>query len=256
MTGGYRCRLPTGRGQNRGRQMRHILIDVGGHLGQTVNVALDACWCFDHVYTFEPDPDCAVEIRRRFRDAIAAGQLTVHQAAVGARNEEIMLLGDNSGGGATIVPGMLADESRRVTAPCIDVNAFIETFAGLGDRLYIKLNCEGGEVAIVERLCDLREKGVLASIMADFDIVKSRGGFYIKRATLRLARHAGLPLVLSEDVMVGKSHAARIANWFAHFPELAAGRPPRAVRQPLRRKFRYLVRDLRSAIGGHGKEYG
>ncbi|HUZ66605.1 MAG TPA: FkbM family methyltransferase [Beijerinckiaceae bacterium] len=235
--------------------MRHILIDIGGHLGQTVEVALDGSWRFDHVYTFEPHPDCAVEIRHRFSDAIAAGRLTVHQAAVGARTEEITLLGDNSGGGATIVPGMLVDESRRVTAPCIDVNAFIETSAGLGDRLYIKLNCEGGEVAIVERLCDLRDKGVLHSIMADFDIVKSRGGFYVKRETIRRASSARLPLVLSENVMVGKSHAARTANWFAHFPELAVGPPPRPTRQPLRRKFRYLVRDLRSAVGGHGKQY-
>ena len=235
--------------------MRHILIDVGGHLGQTVDVALDGCWRFDHVHTFEPDPGCAAEIERRFGDAITAGRLTVHRAAVGARDETVMLLGDNSGGGATIVPGMLSDELRRVAAPCIDVKAFIETSAARGDRLYIKLNCEGGEVAIIERLCDLRDKGVLASVMADFDIVKSRGGFYIKRATVRRARKAGLPLSLSENVMVGKSHRARLTNWFAHFPELAAGLPARPARQPLRRKVRYLVRDLRSAVGGHGKQY-
>ncbi len=60
----------------------------------------------------------------------------------------------------------------------------------------------------------------------------------------------GLPVVLAEDVMVGNSHAARLSNWFAHFPALMDGKPPRTpLFQPWKRRVRYAVRDLRSAVG-------
>ncbi len=227
----------------------NIFLDVGGHLGQSIGVALDGSWTFDLVHSFEPDADCVRGIETKFADAIRAGKLVIHRAALGGHDGEITLVGDNSIGGATTLRGQLRDESREIRAPLIDVRRFVAALPR-DAAIYIKLNCEGAEVEILDRLCALEDISNIAAIVADFDVVKKGGGYWEKRRVLRACRARGLPVVLAEDVMVGKSHAARLSNWFAHHPALMDGKPPRTpLFQPWKRRVRYAVRDLRSAIG-------
>jgi FkbM family methyltransferase len=227
----------------------NVFLDVGGHLGQSIGVALDGTWAFDLVHSFEPDADCVRGIEEKFATDIAAGRLVIHRAALGGQDGEITLLGDNSIGGATTVRGQLRDESRAQKAPLIDAKRFVETLPK-DARIYIKLNCEGAEVEILNRLCDLADISNIAAIVADFDVVKRGGGYWEKRRTLKKCAARGLPVVLAETVMVGKSHAARLSNWFAHHPALMQGKTQRhPAPQPWKRRVRYAVRDLRSAVG-------
>lgn len=232
-----------------------IFIDVGGHLGQSVEVALDPSWRFDHVHTFEPDPACARHIAARFADAIAARRLTVHQAALSNSDGRLTLFGDNAKGGASIVPNALSEPGVPHSVEALDVNRFI---GALGDdvHLYIKLNCEGGEIAILERLCEAPWTDRIKGIVADFDVVKTGFGYYQKRRVIRRAAAKGLPMVLSEQVMVGKTHASRLSNWLSHYPEVAAAGAVHAPRpQLLKRRVRYFLRDMRSAAGLNAKGY-
>jgi FkbM family methyltransferase len=232
----------------------NILIDVGAHVGETLSVALNGRWAFDHVHSFEPDPACAREMEVRFVSLVEAGRLTIHAVALGDRDGEVTLCGDNAGGAASVLPGFMRDGARQLSVPMIDVNAFLDAEIPAGATLYIKLNCEGGEVAILDRLCARASIDDIASIMADFDVVRASGGYYEKRRVLRRARARGLPILLAEDVMVGRADD-RLANWFAHYPQLARGvcAPPR--RQALRRRLRYYWRDMRSAFGWRGRNY-
>ena len=152
--------------------------------------------------------------------------------------------------------GSLVGELRAVRVSSLDVNAFVDSMIGPDDRLYIKLNCEGAEVEILDRLSSSGRVAAIASIMADFDVVKRGGGYWEKRRIVRLYRRARIPLTLSEQVMVGRNHSERIANWFASLPELAAD-PVRAAprRQPLKRRLRYFLKDMRSAVGFSAKGY-
>lgn len=229
--------------------MSNVFLDVGGHLGQSVAVALSGDFTFDHVHTFEPEPASARHISETFAQAIAQGRLTVHQAALSDCAGTLTLFGDNDKGGASIVAGALDTAKPGLDVACLDVLPFIQSL-GPTARVYIKLNCEGGEVAILERLCDLPSVAPVAAIMADFDIVKTGFGYYQKRRTLKRARSKGLPVVLSEHVMVGKTHGARLANWLARYPEIVApGRSLAARPQLLKRRVRYFIRDVTSALG-------
>ena len=232
-----------------------IFVDIGGHLGQSVEVALRPDWRFDHVHTFEPDETCARHIEDRFKVAVAAGRLTVHHAALADKGGTLTLYGDNAKGGASVVAGALANLGTPTQVEALDVNRFI---AALGSdvRLYLKLNCEGGEVAILNRLCELPDKSRIAGIVADFDVVKMGFGYFEKRGVIRRVAAAGMPMMLSERVMVGKTHALRLANWLKYFPEIAA---PGTQHQPrpqlLKRRIKYGLRDLRSAVGLNAKGY-
>ena len=230
-------------------------MDVGGHLGQSVEVALSRVWTFDHIHTFEPELASAQHIETRFADAIRDGRLTVHHAALGSKDGTLTLFGDNSKGGASVVDGALEVSGAGVSVASIDVNRFV---AELGDdiRVFMKLNCEGGEVDILNRLCDANSISTVAAIVADFDVVKRGFGYYEKRRVMRRARNRGLPIVLAERVMVGKTHALRLTNWLSHYPEIAApGTAPTARPQLLKRRFRYFIRDMTSAVGLNAPGY-
>jgi uncharacterized protein (UPF0128 family) len=176
--------------------------------------------------------------------------LHVHKFALGKRDGEAVLFGENSGGGASIVQSMLVDNARRISVPIVDVNRFIRTSLPENARLWIKLNCEGGEADIVERLCEFERVDRIVCVMADFDIVKKAGGYFRKRSLVGAAKAAGLAMELAEDVMVGKGHVQRTENWLAGFPELIAhGHSKTRQPQRLKRKLKYWFRDMRSAVG-------
>ena len=42
----------------------NVLLDVGAHNGQTVQIALDKKYGFDKLYAFEPVPECCENIRK------------------------------------------------------------------------------------------------------------------------------------------------------------------------------------------------
>jgi FkbM family methyltransferase len=233
---------------------RKLFLDVGGHYGETAKVVLGHDLAFDAVHTFEPDPECVAWMQREFAAVIEAGRLILHPVALGGEDGEATLFGDNSGGGASIVAGMLRDDTRAIRVKKIDVARFLETQADEDDAIFVKLNCEGAEVEILDRLLQSARIGAIRSIMADFDIVKASGGYFQKRRILRLYRAKALPIALSENVMVGRG-ADRMRNWLAYFPEVWRAPPAPPQRQSLKRHLRYWVKDMRSALHGHKSGY-
>ena len=229
---------------------RRIFLDVGGHHGESVKIALNGLWAFDLVHTFEPDPAAADVIRRDFARSISDGSLRVHEIALGAQTGSVTLAGDNSGGAATTVAGFRRDSGRSITVMKMDVNEFLAHHIRGDDQVLVKMNCEGGEVEILDRLLECGDLSALRSLLVDFDIVRKRGGYFQKRRLIRDLRRRNLPLVLAEEIMVGRSHDERLTNWFSHFPDLFVGAaPPAPKRQPLKRRAKYFLRDLRSAVG-------
>jgi hypothetical protein len=60
---------------------------------------------------------------------------------------------------------------------------------------------------------------------------------------------------LLEETRRSREGARRLANWFARCPGLARGAPPPIAQQPLKRRLRYFIRDMRSALGASGRAY-
>ncbi len=86
--------------------------------------------------------------------------------------------------------------------------------------------------------------------MADFDIVKYRGGYHEKQRVLTRCKVANLPLELSERVMVGSTHEVRIRNWLARYPQIKSGvNQDLEQAQSAKRLLRYWFRDMRSTVG-------
>lgn len=231
---------------------RAVFLDIGAHWGETLEEALSPVWRFDAVYAFEPDPEAVRIIEQKFAGEIASGKLILVPAALSNRDGQADLFGGNEGGGASLYAGKTnIDAAKHEKVKLISSSRFFrETFTG-ADLILAKLNCEGGEVDILQDLSASGEIQKIARLVVDFDIRKVRGKRGLARATIEAMRKAGFDrFLLTEDVMIGADARARTRNAIAHMPEaLPYCADPAALPKPLRRPkwtrrvktfFRYL----------------
>jgi FkbM family methyltransferase len=231
---------------------RSIFLDIGAHWGETLEEALSPLWRFDLVYAFEPDPEAVAVLQSKFVDAIAKGQLIIVAAALSDHAGEATLFGANDGGGASLYAEKTdIDASRRKPVQLIQARRFFAENLRTDDIILAKLNCEGGEVAILNDLIDGGEIGKLARVVIDFDIRKVRGKRGQAKALMRKMRATGFDrFLLAENVMVGVDARARTRNALAAMPEARAActdlsalpTPPR--RPKWTRRFKYFFRYL------------
>lgn len=200
---------------------RGVFLDIGAHWGETLEEALSPVWRFDIVYAFEPDPEAVRVIEGKFPDALASGKLVLIPAALSNRDGEADLFGGNEGGGASLYAEKTnIDAAKRETVRLISSSRFFSETFRPGDTILAKLNCEGGEVDILQDLSASGEIQKIARLVVDFDIRKVRGKRSLARATINAMRNAGFDrFLLTEDVMIGADARARTRNAIAHMPE-------------------------------------
>ena len=195
--------------------MRRLFLDIGAHWGETLEEVLSARWRFDHIFAFEPDEEACGKIKTKFDAALASKKLTLVEAGLSNQTAEATLYGDNAGGGASLFSKKKGIDAK--TRRKIDLQQASEFFAqhvSRTDLCIAKLNCEGAEVAILEDLLASGEVFKLDAIMIDFDIAKVRGMGGEARRLRRSLLSAGFSdFQMCDDVMIGETHAGRIANW-------------------------------------------
>ncbi len=203
-------------------------------------------WRFDLVYAFEPDPEAVAVLAGKFAEAIARGRLVIVDAALSDREGEAILFGANEGGGASLHAEKTdIDASRQKKVKLIQARRFFAENLKLDDIILAKLNCEGGEVSILNDLVDGGEIDKLSRVVIDFDIRKVRGKRGQAKALMNKMRAAGFDrFLLAENVMVGVDARARTRNALAAMPEARAACADLAVLPdpPRRPKFTRQVK--------------
>ncbi len=197
---------------------RRVFLDVGGHIGQTLDEVLKPEYGFDIIHCFEPLPKFVALLNEKYQDAIRSGRLQIHAVGLAAEDGTATLFGDNSGGGASLFSEHASNSEHpgAATIPLMRATRFFESELRCSDIVLMKLNCEGAEGQI---LCDLAESGEIhkiSNVMIDFDLFKVRGRKAEPYAVLEKLKQVGFSRYeLCFDVMVGKSHQARIRNWLS-----------------------------------------
>ena len=143
-----------------------IFIDVGGHLGETVEAVLDPGYGFEKIYSFEPVSSCAEAIR-----AINDRRLVVIEAGLSNSDREAMIFGAGSVG-ASIYQDHPDARGGAERCRFVDATKWFRENLSTGDRVYMKLNCEGSECDILENLLDSGEYSKITHVMIDFDARK------------------------------------------------------------------------------------
>jgi FkbM family methyltransferase len=156
------------RGRQRPSLVTKIFVDVGGFEGDASRAALDPIFGFTRVICYEPVPTCCESIRRRVQDE----RFDVVCAALADREGEAALFGPGTVAGSlfrdhrdTLEHSELSCELRLASK---ELGPWIES----GARVFLKLNCEGAEIPILEDLLANNLFSKLTSVLLDFDARK------------------------------------------------------------------------------------
>jgi len=150
-----------------------IFLDVGGHNGETLNIALNPTWGFDSIHTFEPSSS-RYSVLKKFRDK----RLYVHNFGLGAKSENKNFYGAGTVGGSIYSNKNFADKNALdyfEVVEIVEASSWILNNTNSSDQIFLKMNCEGSEADILENLIDTKTILRISSIYVDFDVRKIPG---------------------------------------------------------------------------------
>jgi FkbM family methyltransferase len=148
--------------------MTRVFLDVGAHHGESIFKALDPRLHFDRIVAFEPSVNGCLRIAR-----INSKIIQIESYGLGESNESATLFGAGNLGGS-IFSGKTGIENRDVTETIEIKNAslILKPFLEEYDECFLKLNCEGSEIAILSSLASENLLGKFKDIYIDWDARK------------------------------------------------------------------------------------
>lgn len=158
----------------RGHEVKKIFLDIGAYDGQSTRAAL--LHKFDEIHMFEPS-----SVMRGKLEDLAARYSEVHFHPFGLLDKDCTKTLLRSGStGATIYqdkivfedyfpPWMLAHEKCEFRGAR---DWYQKNIAPKPAYLWVKLNCEGAEIVIIDELIPILVGGGMDHLMVDFDACK------------------------------------------------------------------------------------
>lgn len=132
---------------------RHVFIDVGGNIGDSVSAFLSvgvpgvskAGADFDSIYVFEPNPEFA-HAYERYREKSFSFEYI--QAAATAKDGFMTFEGTGLGGSVV----KTSSSSQQDAIPTVDFSSWLQRTVTLRDFVVCKIDTEGAEFEIVPRM--------------------------------------------------------------------------------------------------------
>jgi FkbM family methyltransferase len=226
-----------------------VFLDVGAHAGWTLMAVRDPKYRFERIYCFEPASACWPALER-----LADRRVTI--CRFGLWNETTKrTLYDAGTRSASLHADKFEGSPSSEEVQLVRATDWFRQHLRDDDGVYLKLNCEGAEVDIVEDLLGSGEFARLRAVMIDPDVRKIPSQRHRERELRdRLAATGLTNFALEEDVMIGETHRLRIQNWLRsvdaeeHSPWLAIRQAGYVVREALEGRRE----PLRAALGGKG----
>lgn len=188
-----------------------VFVDVGSHYGESLEVALDPRWGFDVCYCFEPASECAAVVRS-FRDP----RVRVFELGLSDRTAFVTLFGAGLLGGSVYQEKQqLHDGTESESVVLLKASEWFLQYVSPGDQVFLKLNCEGSEVDVLD---DLLSSGLIQrvhSIYVDFDIRKVSGQEHRQQEVEESLREAGVQFVTPNDL--GDSAERGVEEWLRRY---------------------------------------
>lgn len=132
-----------------------IFIDIGAHFGESTFKALNPKLKFDKIYTYEPS-STAIQRLNLIKDK----RVINRRLALGKHNSTVDLFG-TGGLGATIFIDKIGLNARaRETITVKSASEELRTILESDSEIFLKINCEGAELDILE---DLMESGLISN---------------------------------------------------------------------------------------------
>ena len=195
--------------------MSKIFLDVGAHLGETAQVALEKQYAFDRICCFEPSTKCRSQLEAL---AQADPRVELYPFGLGAADCRKWLRKSGEVGATVMGNDSLPETPDSEFVAFRDVAAWMDQNLEAEDFCVMKVNCEGSEVEILERLLEAKKLNYFYSVVISWDIREQQEGTALEAALRRKIRESGaLNCCSSDDVLLGETHAARLRYWMKLF---------------------------------------
>ena len=185
-----------------------MFIDVGGHLGETLEEAVRPKWRFDRLYVVEPASVCLPSIER-----FADQRVQIVHAGWGP-TDATAELHDPGEIGASIHAGK-ALTVQVETIQVLDAGAWCAENLRDSDEVWLKVNCEGAECDVLDRVIDAGQMSRIDHLVVHFDVEKIPGMEHRSDDLRRRLDASGVEWIEARSILFGRSHALKTANWLS-----------------------------------------
>lgn len=189
--------------------MARVFLDVGAHVGETLAVVIDPRWGFDRIYCFEPSPDCWDAI-----DTLADDRVELLRFGLWSSGTTMELHDSGEIGASLFETKAIGDGAARVELR--DAAEWFADNVSHYDRVVMKLNCEGAECEVLDRLLDSGEIHKVDELVVHFDVRKVPGMEHREAVTRRRLKATGVHYHSADDVFFGRDVTEKTANWMEY----------------------------------------
>lgn len=211
--------------------MAKVMIDVGAHLGETLAVAMEPAWGFDRIYSFEPAPVCWPALHE-----LADDRVEVLPFGLWSSDETLTLYDPGSIGAS--VHRSKPSHGASVEIQVRDAAVWFRENVRASDEVVMKLNCEGAECEVLDRLLDEGELSKVDELLVHFDVRKVPGEERREADTRERLDRAGVSYRPAEQLFFGRTTQEKTRNWLAWYH--AAG--PARLKYSVLRRAEFAVR--------------
>jgi FkbM family methyltransferase len=154
-----------------------IFLDVGSNRGQTLDELLEPRhefdriflkYGFDRVYCFEPVPELQQVLANKYRDP----RIAINEAGLWNQTCERPIFSPGTQSASIFADKVNVDPQQSVICRFVRASDWFRDHLTEADEIYLKLNCEGCEVDIIEDLLDSNEYRKVTSLGVAFDVKK------------------------------------------------------------------------------------
>lgn len=218
--------------------MAKVLVDIGAHLGETLEVALDERWGFDRIFCFEPAPSCWSSL-----EALADDRVTINRFGLWKHDDSLLLYNPGEIGASIFASKDTPTHSVEVTLR--DAASWFRENLTADDEIFVKVNCEGAECDILDELMDENELDKVDVMLVHFDVRKVPELTEREADTRRRLDLLGVAYRSADTIMFGRNTPEKTKNWLKWLHAPTWMKPYYSVGKRLEFYFRVKVYEWR-----------
>jgi FkbM family methyltransferase len=224
--------------------MSRVFLDIGAHVGETLEVVKEPRWGFDRIYCFEPAPQCWDRLEALVDDRVRLFRFGLWSC------DTSMPLHEPGEIGASVF-GSKSSGAPADTVALRDVSVWFAEHLSDEDHVVAKINCEGAEIEIISRLLDTGQIRELDELLVHFDIRKVPGQEHREAEIRGRLDGSSVPYRAAESIFFGRNVQEKTRNWLSWYQAGPAKRPWYSVV----RRVSYSARCGVAAVRGRPSTY-
>jgi FkbM family methyltransferase len=192
-----------------------IFMDVGGNEGQTLKEVFKEKYGFDKIFCFEPSI-VFYETLKEFSKK--DNRIHICNFGLGDKNSKKKLYASGTLRGSIYKQNSEDDKINSEIIEIVNTSEWYSNNINKDDLVFIKLNCEGSEIDILNNLIDSGLIRDIYNILITFDIREFKE-YQDEEIKLRKRLKANnlINFCFADNVMIGNTHEKRIENWLKIF---------------------------------------